>query len=337
MLIFRLVASSRSRFIIYAIISCCILCASSFRFRISDSEPLLHQVAWAPLDVELFLVSSESFLLYGQLCMSINTTICHCYDDSIDSLHIFLPPSCALPPPYYLSFVINVDDISVVSAPLQIVRYPPSQSLTLVLPLTLNDIARCSLLFLSLHSVDTSLVAELIIITPDMQLPVVSSMLSSHFLPFRVRFIPESLLFRDYLSLSAYPYAIQMALKLLVSHVVSTPFYITLDADVIFLHNLTSLITNNRAIYQHEDQAVHPGWWLGSQQLLQLPASDASSGISVTPVIMSTFGSLLTLRRMEDLYGETYELLWLNCFGQVLWSEYTMYRLALDYYKVVLV
>lgn len=280
------------------------------------------------------MASSEDILLGGQLCMSVNATVCYCYDGSIDSLRIFLPPSCALPPPYYLSFVIYVDEISVVSAPLHVSRNPPSHSLTLVLPLTLSDIARCSLLLLSLQNVDASSIAELIVITPDLQLSAISAMLSSHLVPFPIRCIPESSLISDYLSLVTYPYAIQMALKLLVSNIVSTPFYITLDADVIFLHNLTSLITNNKAIYQHEDQAVHPSWWSGSQHLLQLPSLDANSGISVTPVIMSTFGSLLTLRHMEHLYGKSYQLLWLNSFGRVLWSEYTMYRLSLDYYKV---
>ena len=241
----------------------------------------------------------------------------------------------ATKPPTYLSFIIHYDDSSSFSSPVYVADADPNRQITLVLPLTLDDVARCYLLLNSLREIDTASVAELLIIVPEIQIAAISSLLTGQTNPFPLRFIAESSLFRNYTSLTTYPYAIQMALKLLAAQVISTHHYLTLDADILFLNDisLSKLITNDKAIYQHEERNVHASWWLGSQRLLQIP-SVSDRGISVTPVLMSSFGALITLQHLEMLYGQEYQTVWLNSFGQVLWSEYTMYLLTLDYYQV---
>jgi len=213
---------------------------------------------------------------------------------------------------------------------------------------------------------------------------------------FPVRVISELTLFdfhdRDILS-DAYGYAIQMALKLLVSKIVKTEFYLTLDADLILLEptKLASILLNQinrsensakecsadntsncatninaaaniRAIYEDESRSVHNNWWSGSSSLLGLDSSnngtrmhlpptvhslEKNAGFSVTPAILSTYGSLVTLAdiksgmrlcqtyrsHMEETWTQystetsntaikkrvesgTLEMLWIRSFGQ---------------------
>ena len=57
------------------------------------------------------------------------------------------------------------------------------------------------------------------------------------------------------------------------------------------------------------------------------------TGFGVTPAVMSTAGSLMVLGRVKELYGGGYEGEWIGSFEETWWSEYTMYRLALNFYK----
>mmetsp|Transcript_19257 Transcript_19257/g.27564 ORF Transcript_19257/g.27564 Transcript_19257/m.27564 type:complete len:248 (+) Transcript_19257:713-1456(+) len=173
-----------------------------------------------------------------------------------------------------------------------------------------------------------------------------------------------------------------MAIKLLVAKMITTDFYLTLDADVILLRpfDLSYIIhqSSNRAIYRYESRSVHEHWWRGSESFLKIrnfPSSSQSMiGFGVTPAVLSTFGSLLALGRIQQLYcpvniasNSTSEFHiavdsdpflinsevnntmtwkdytcsayldhWLNNFGHHdnVWSEYTIYRLTLEYYEV---
>ena len=85
-----------------------------------------------------------------------------------------------------------------------------------------------------------------------------------------------------------------MAIKLLVSKVIETNFYVTLDADLLLLRQFTysdivsstnisarhsdrvNSTGNNhqkypqqRGIFNPEPRNVHPEWWLGSLHLLR--------------------------------------------------------------------
>lgn len=169
-----------------------------------------------------------------------------------------------------------------------------------------------------------------------------------------------------------------MAIKLLAAKMISTSFYLVLDADLILLRPFTikDLIQEDRAVYQHESRDVHESWWRGSETLLQvgenywdrLNASISrgnAPGFSVTPAVLSTYGSLLVIGRLKELYCRStqlcvkvesgsdrsdapsvplcssdcsdYLMTWLNGFGHngAVWSEYTLYRVTLDYYEVI--
>jgi hypothetical protein len=95
---------------------------------------------------------------------------------------------------------------------------------------------------------------------------------------------------------------------------------------------------DGRGYYEAEPRKVHAQWWLHSAILLGLEESydPMGPGYSVTPAVMSTMGALEVLALLRRLYGdETYEDAWLSSFGVKLgWSEYTLYRLALDHTEI---
>eukprot|EP00600_Ochromonadales_sp_CCMP1393_P018351 CAMPEP_0175020908 /NCGR_PEP_ID=MMETSP0005-20121125/14405_1 /TAXON_ID=420556 /ORGANISM="Ochromonas sp., Strain CCMP1393" /LENGTH=301 /DNA_ID=CAMNT_0016278867 /DNA_START=1 /DNA_END=907 /DNA_ORIENTATION=+ len=75
-----------------------------------------------------------------------------------------------------------------------------------------------------------------------------------------------------------------------------------------------------RALYHFEERSVHANWWEGSEQMLDVDAGtswDINSGnniqsqiqgFGVTPAILSTYGSLLTVAHLCDTISRTLPL-----------------------------
>jgi hypothetical protein len=151
-----------------------------------------------------------------------------------------------------------------------------------------------------------------------------------------------------------------MALKLLSSKLISTPFYLTLDADVVLLRGFSySDIVDHRGrgLYDHEPRlAVHPIWWDGSEKYLrilnqnqgglesensELNARKQQQGFGVTPALLNTYGSILVINKLltessAALSNKNPIEAWINEFGvsDIVWSEYTLYALTLYHYQV---
>ena len=189
-----------------------------------------------------------------------------------------------------------------------------------MLPLYLDDLPRASLLLFSIQkNIDKKnegLVSKMLIVVPDSQHGIILSSLKgySDFLSFPIDIIRESILFeRPTEKLQNVDgYILQMSIKLLIAKLVDTPFYMTLDADVIMLRNFAYrdivFIENNdvddddgcddeywenpRALFHNEGREVHPHWWEGSERLMGVePSADRSFlGFGVTPALLSTFG-----------------------------------------------
>ena len=262
------------------------------------------------------------------------------------------------------------------------------EQITLVLPLTFNDVTRSFVLLDSLHLLDNPpphsststvpLVREMIIMVPPAELAAVQSLLwrVSQSLPFPVRIVSERELLDPHHihTTGSYPYAIQMALKLLVSEWITTPFYLTLDADVVLLRTIKyrDMVDNQgRALYEHEARLqVHPLWWSGSERYLLgevaeeerekgaqgemkvageggmprksplHPTPEEQQGFGVTPALLSTYGARLTIQKLElESAASLYEQplgAWVHQFGRegVVWSEYTLYAVTLHHYQV---
>ena len=289
-------------------------------------------------------------------------------------------------------------------------------SLTLVLPLTIDDLSRASVLLYSLQKMKADIVYEMLIFTPSQHQSIIEGALlgiaSKLHLPFQIKVLNENILFTRSSSEQLqppYPYAIQMTIKLLAAKFIQTSYYLTLDADIIQLHELelSNLIlpmesssrgsTEYKALYHWEKRSIHENWWLGSERIANINYNTSYvynnwgkqdknycinttdeaclidtiqynnvyisetqrylQGFGVTPAILSTYGSILTVshicRSLTINHDETMPIDWKQCeeywldnFGRilnvesnevVLWSEYTLYRIVLDYYEVTFI
>ena len=322
----------------------------------------------------------------GSLCFSSNGITCHCFPESYGNVVPFLPVACVPTSPWHhywfgASLTLNgaksngayfhgsgEKRLTITSLPVYVVNrlandsetylslaHKYSEQLTLVLPLTIDDLSRASVLMRSLQVIPQDQVFELLVFVPEWQLESLSQpvLAMTSRCNFTTKVYSEGVLFaRDHSDINAYSYAIQMAVKLLAARMVSTRFYVTLDADILLLHPLTvrSLLEHGvesdiagtqpspndgtitatatttaasvasavplasegrRAVYHWEGREVHEHWWAGSERLLGLRPPKHSSdqthsgqphspsklkqGFGVTPAVLSTFGSLLTV------------------------------------------
>eukprot|EP01039_Chlorochromonas_danica_P009552 gene9552-10557_t len=325
------------------------------------------------LHLALRLDSSESFLLDAtkEICLSLDGEECQCFTGSLQTAAITIGPSCALGDNWSstsLAAIIKTEGQgSVSSTPLllQNLFQPPSQpvdQVTLVLPLARADVDRAKVLFYSLHSLlsGRTTVLEMLVYCPDEQVFAIRQALAREVagLAFPVHFRSEGEVFRSPRSgwlNQVHPYAVQMAIKLAAARQVRTAYFLTLDADVVALRDFSidHLLFSNtdsqnslpRVVYRPETWLVHKLWWQGSAALLGLPQEElpsASTAFGVTPALLSTWGALSTLsllrKRFIKLYntvGDEWEGLWLRSFGrETIWTEYSLYRLALDHLHV---
>jgi hypothetical protein len=238
----------------------------------------------------------------------------------------------------------------------QLRRLPQhDEQITLVLPLTFNDVSRSFILLDSLSLLEGALIRELLIYAPPSEVTAVQQLLLGVTLgltfPVTIASERELLSPHHIQTEGAYPYAVQMALKLLVSAHVSTPFYLTLDADVVLLRafGYSDVIDHRgRALYHHEPRhLVHPLWWEGSEQFLHLRGEGgggererAQQGFGVTPALLSTHGARLTVDLVaQHSVAAQYERpleAWIRLLGHrgTVWSEYTLYAVTLHHYQV---
>jgi hypothetical protein len=136
---------------------------------------------------------------------------------------------------------------------------------TLALNLVLPDLPRAALLLWSVtRFLDPTAVHTLLIIVPDAEHAPLSTLLSPSLGGWGS--VPVVVLRESELLGSERPpqwdsYATQMALKLLVARKVETPWYLTLDADVLLARPLTAadLVMQGRAVYVDERCALRWG------------------------------------------------------------------------------
>mmetsp|Transcript_18248 Transcript_18248/g.22109 ORF Transcript_18248/g.22109 Transcript_18248/m.22109 type:complete len:299 (+) Transcript_18248:233-1129(+) len=212
--------------------------------------------------------------------------------------------------------------------------------ITGVLTVTIDDAHRALMLLGSLSAFSAGeTLQELLVLVPSAHLFAFETVLADRcYHGLCTRLVSETVLTKN-IDPRWNKYAIQMALKLLAARLVTTEYYLVLDADIIAtgILSYSALLPNDLGAYTPESRSIHPHWWLGSASLLGLNSSafpDAKFG--VTPAILSTPGSFVVLdsikKSLESRYmSETWEHAWLNSWQPgSWWSEYTLYRLALD-------
>lgn len=118
----------------------------------------------------------------------------------------------------------------------------------------------------------------------------------------------------------------QQALKLAYSARCPSPFYLTLDPDVLLIRplRLGDLVNDGRCYTSWMTKAEHPHWWDASASVLDVTADPARRGLNVTPNLLSSdvaraLGHALTTRLASDAP-------WLALLDvDKTWTEYTLY------------
>ncbi|CAM9201771.1 unnamed protein product, partial [Choristocarpus tenellus] len=158
----------------------------------------------------------------------------------------------------------------------------------------LDDIERALILLSTLRAHGAiKLFRDLFVVVPDRDKFAIDTIFSGLN---NVRVIAESVVFPPGTQLDPTweGYAIQMAIKLYAASLMSTEFYLTLDADVLCTKrgiSLEDLLPSRRANYINEGKHVHPAWWKSSTRLLRAKEQEPiaeTGGFGVTPAILST-------------------------------------------------
>ncbi len=184
--------------------------------------------------------------------------------------------------------------------------------LSAVLPLSVNgtynsnDLIRSDMLFASLEKyINNNCLSLILVVTPDKDTECVQHYLSKwKTLP--IKTISEETLVPE---LSKYPkvrgWRKQQIVKIAAANYLGTPFYLTLDSDVICTRPLffNDVIVSGRALMQLQPRHGHKKWWLSSSLLLNMKLSELPHklGMSVTPVILAT---PICLGLMDSLQGK---------------------------------
>ena len=280
----------------------------------------------------------HQFLFKKSPCLVANGLVCKCFNESLDSVSLRWTSECSKNYTFMTLSMMLIDmesGLKYISSNSHFfyrdhpnedfLNFPNSNErnlVTLVLPLSYDDIGRCMMLINSLHLIKNNAVYEMYVIMPPNQIHLTKFIFQSfqNSLSFPLHVISEEFLFSssyyttmtssvsykssykknaqlNYLKMKAYPYAIQMAIKLLISRQIKTAFYITLDADLLLLRPfyIKDIINNGYALYRHEGRfEAHPDWWVGSEELLRINSiRPLEQGFGVTPAILSTYGALL--------------------------------------------
>jgi len=125
---------------------------------------------------------------------------------------------------------------------------------------------------------------------------------------------------------------VQQMLKLAFCRLCSTPFYVTLDADVFLIKPLNeSVFQDGLAPAHYEPVSAHPGWWEASAKTLDFEltakAFNEAQAFGVTPAFLKTGIVWSMLDRLDTLSGGDWvqylcarTSLQNNC-----WTEYSLY------------
>lgn len=157
-----------------------------------------------------------------------------------------------------------------------------------VLPLTLRDVERASLLLDSLAARFVDL-GTLWVVCPDRELSAVEGALGRWRQDLRPRCVAETSLVPE---LALTPrlggWYRQQLVKLAIHEHVGSRLYLTLDADVICIKRVSSaeLAPQGLAPCHTTPKPLHPSWYRGSEAVLGLQAARRGVSHNVTPAVL---------------------------------------------------
>jgi len=213
----------------------------------------------------------------------------------------------------------------------------PITSIDAVLPLAISgakyyrvNLARCDILFTSLgRFAEPGLFRRILIVVPRRDRRLIRAALSRwSSLPLDI--IPEEDILpalRDYPRASGWK--CQQLLKLAAAALIRTPFYLTLDPDLVLCKPLriADIVVGGKAILEPEVRTKEPDWWRASAELLGLTVDLAKPGMAVTPALLSPQICKRLFADLETGYGRDWATILLEHVRSP-WTEYTLYYLT---------
>jgi len=216
-----------------------------------------------------------------------------------------------------------------------------ADTISAVLPLKISgrhyseNLNRCDLLFGTMrHFGLVPLLAEVLIIVPGDEREVIAHHAEA-WSDFPIRIVAEDGfldVFRQYAAMhQVRPWHRQQIIKLFSATLVSTPFFLTLDPDVMALRHFgySDLVQDGRALLEPESRHVHPDWWQASARLLGLEPALDRPGMSVTPAILARSVCVALTERLEAKHGRAWYRVLLENYA-INWTEYTLYYLVAE-------
>ncbi len=123
----------------------------------------------------------------------------------------------------------------------------------------------------------------------------------------------------------------QQILKLGAARIVPTPWYLTLDADVMLRRPVAAdeLVRNDGAVFHSERAAYHWEWWMASRTILQSPVEldPETRMMGVTPEFLHRDTALELLAEIGRRNGASDTERFLLEKKHLGWTEYTLYWL----------
>jgi len=136
-------------------------------------------------------------------------------------------------------------------------------------------------------------------------------------------FVNENDLIRGIAAHSAIGWYKQQALKLAFAAMCPTPFYLTLDPDVLLCRRLAPehLVLGGQCFTSWMSKNEHPHWWRASSSLLGASPAPHTPGLNVTPQMLAR-----DIARQLAAYLAGRSDPWLTLLNSdQSWTEYTLY------------
>ncbi|GAA1999907.1 DUF6492 family protein [Microbacterium ulmi] len=171
------------------------------------------------------------------------------------------------------------------------------------------------------------LVEELVVITPERDVAEATRRIPPA-LGIPVRVVDEKDVI-PHLDHDAAGWMKQQVIKLAAPAVVRTPWFITLDADVVAARPVDRefLLPGGRALWQQESAGAHMDWWRNSARVLRsgLVIDSDQPVFGVTPAIMHAPSLVALGERIEREHPGMHWTRTLMDLADEGWTEYTLY------------
>ena len=211
-----------------------------------------------------------------------------------------------------------------------------SNKIPAILPIAVNDrynnldYQRLKILLFSLQKCQAdSWLDQLYIVTPSHQQRLIKKECQNiDFI--KINILAEEDFFPEFTKFSYWGYRKQMLIKLGAVRLVETEFFLTLDSDIICLKKITpeELIVDGKALLNYENKKEHPDWWKASAEILSFPLSEDSSGMGVTPAILSSTICKYIIEEIENKFQKNWISVLINIKNNLFWTEYSLYFLC---------